>query len=280
MSAPEMDPQYEQRLRDEVIYLHSLWHQGPPTAVAPASSTAVRHQLQPAKATQFKKEKKRRGKSGKKSTKKPNNAAPESKSSPWPEWPCPTPPPPDFATGWPCLEAKSGAKTLSLSPEEQLKLAAKHAYQHAVKVVHEFFKSNCAEDSDGIDSSSDEDDELMEEDDGRKEYNFFFNVFKEDAGLREYYEKNFAKGEFSCLVCGALGGKKTGKKFKGCLPLVQHSITIAKTKKKKAHRAFGQTVCKVLGWDIDQLPAIVSLLSDKSSETLVISPYRNYSVLG
>ncbi|KAL0443603.1 UNVERIFIED_CONTAM: hypothetical protein Slati_2083000 [Sesamum latifolium] len=90
----------------------------------------------------------------------------------------------------------------------------------------------------------------------------------EDAELREYYEKNFAKGEFSCLVCGALGGKKTGKKFKGCLPLVQHSITIAKTKKKKAHRAFGQTVCKVLGWDIDQLPAIVSLLSDKSSETL------------
>ncbi|KAL0306583.1 UNVERIFIED_CONTAM: hypothetical protein Sradi_6075600 [Sesamum radiatum] len=263
-----MDPQYEQRLRDDVIYLHSLWHQGPPTATESASSTAVRHQLQPAKATQFKKEKKRRGKSGKNSTKKPNNAAPESKSSPGPEWPCPTPPSPDSATGWPSLEAKSDAKTLSLSSEEQSKLAAKHAHQHAVKVVHEFFMSNRADDSDGIDSSSDEDDELMEEDDGRKEYNFFFKVFKEDAGLREYYENNFAKGEFSCLVCGALGGKKTGKKYKGCLPLVQHSITIAKTKKKKAHRAFGQAVCKVLGWDIDQLPAIVSLLSDKSSETL------------
>ncbi|KAL0353835.1 UNVERIFIED_CONTAM: hypothetical protein Sangu_0964800 [Sesamum angustifolium] len=215
MTAPQMDPQYEQRLRDDVIYLHSLWHQGPPTAAESASSTAVRHQLQPAKATQFKKEKKRRGKSGKKSTKKPNNAAPESKSSPGPEWPCPTSPPPDSATGWPNLEAKSDAMTFSLSSEEQSKLAAKHAHQHAVKVVHEFFMSNRANDSDGIDSSSDEDDELMEEDDGRKEYNFFF-----------------------------------------------------KTKKKKAHRAFGQAVCKVLGWDIDQLPAIVSLLSDKSSETL------------
>ncbi|KAK4439118.1 hypothetical protein Salat_0246600 [Sesamum alatum] len=267
MAASPMDPQYEQRLRDEVIYLHSLWHQGPPTAAAPASSSAaVRHQLQPAKATQFKKEKKRRVKNGKKSTKKPNGAVPESKSSPGAEWPCPTPPP-DWATGWPSLEAKSDAKTLSLSPEEQSKLAAKHAHRHALKVVHEFFMGNNADDSDGIDSSSDEDDELMEEDDGREEYSFFFKVFKEDAELREYYEKNFAKGEFSCLVCGALGGKKTGKKFKGCVPLVQHSITIAKTKKRRAHRAFGQAVCKVLGWDIDQLPAIVSLLSDKSSET-------------
>lgn len=267
MNVPQMDPQYEQRLRDEVIYLHSLWHQGPPRAADSAS--IVRHHLQPSKATQFKKKKKRKGKSGKKSANKPNNTASESNSSRGAEWPCPTPPHPPSTTGWPSLEEKPNPKPLSLSPEEQSKLAAKHAHQHALKVAHEYFRSNNADDSDAIDSSSDEDDELMEEEYGREEYSFFFKVFKEDAELREYYEKNFAKGEFSCLVCGAVGGKKTGKKFKGCLPLVQHSITIAKTKKRRAHRAFGQAVCKVLGWDIDHLPAIVSLLSDKSGETQV-----------
>ncbi|KAJ6298197.1 hypothetical protein OIU76_019354 [Salix suchowensis] len=28
-------------------------------------------------------------------------------------------------------------------------------------------------------------------------------------------------------------------------------------RKKKAHRAYGQVICKVLGWDVDQLPTIV-----------------------
>ncbi|KAK6157356.1 hypothetical protein DH2020_011604 [Rehmannia glutinosa] len=257
-----MDPQYEQRLRDEVIYLHSLWHQGPPRPAA-----AVRHHLQPSQPTQFKKEKKNRRKRGKKSTNKPNDTAPESTSSPGAEWPLPTPPPPSSTAGWPSLEAKPDPKPITLSPEEQSKLASRHAHQHALKAVLEFFRYNNADDSDSIESSSDEDDELMEEDDGREEYSFFFKVFKEDNELREYYEKNFAKGEFSCLVCGALGGKKMGKKFKGCLALVQHSISIAKTKKRKAHRAFGQAVCKVLSWDINELSSIVSLLSDKSGET-------------
>ncbi|CAA0816044.1 Unknown protein [Striga hermonthica] len=105
------------------------------------------------------------------------------------------------------------------------------------------------------------DEDLMDGDDGREEYSFFYKVFKEDTELREYYEKNFVRGEFGCLVCGALGGKKTGKKYKGCLALVQHSINIAKTKKKTAHRAFGLAVCKVLSWDINELSSIVSLLA-------------------
>ncbi|KAI3457370.1 hypothetical protein Pfo_014033 [Paulownia fortunei] len=247
MAARPMDPEYEQRLRDEVIYLHSLWHQGPPRAAASASAPAVRQHLQPLKATQFKKEKKHRGKRGKKSTNKPNTA-PESNSSPGAEWACPTPPPPPSTDGWPSLEAKPDSKPLSLSPKDS---------RNWLQNMHISMLSSF---------SSDEDDELMEEDDGRQEYSFFFKVFKEDAELREYYEKNFAKGEFSCLVCGAVGGKKTGKKFKGCLALVQHSITISKTKKRRAHRAFGQAVCKILGWDINQLPSIFSLLSDNSGE--------------
>ncbi|KAG8387313.1 hypothetical protein BUALT_Bualt02G0008300 [Buddleja alternifolia] len=236
-----MDPNHEQRLRDEVIYLHSLWHQGPPRAAASAFTSAIRHNLQPPKITQFKKEKKPKGKRGKKSKNKPNNAAPEPNSSPGVEWSCPTPPPPS-TTGWPSLEPKPDSKPISLSPEEQLRVDSRNAHQHALKTVHEFFRSNHGDDSDATDSSSDDDDEMMGEDDGREDYGFFFKVFKEDTLLKEFYEKNFAKGEFSCLVCGALGGKGTGKKFKGCLALVQHSIAIAKTKKRRAHRAFGQAI--------------------------------------
>ncbi|XP_012848205.1 PREDICTED: uncharacterized protein LOC105968127 [Erythranthe guttata] len=265
-----MDPQYEQRLRDEVIYLHSLWHQGPPRAAAAAASSPARHHLQPANATQFKKVKNRGARNKKNTANNPATAAPEPISSPGIEWKCPTPPPPASASGgWPNLAAKPDPNPLPFSPEDQLKSAARRAHHHAIRAVHEFFRSNSDGDSDAIDSSSDEDDDddSMDEDCGRGEYSFFFNLFKEDAELRDYYAKNFAKGEFSCLVCGAVGGKKMGKKYTGCLPLVQHSISIGKTKKKKkAHKAFALAVCKVLSWDIDRLPAIVSSLSDKPRE--------------
>ncbi|KAL7129444.1 hypothetical protein ABFS83_13G066400 [Erythranthe nasuta] len=263
-----MDPQYEQRLRDEVIYLHSLWHQGPPRP----STAAARHHLQPANNTQFKKARNRGARNKKTTTNNPDAAAPEPISSPGIEWKCPTPPPPASTSGgWPNLAVKPNPNPLPFSPEDQLKSAARRAHHHAIRAVHEFFRSNSDGDSDAIDSSSDEEDDddsdSMDEDCGRGEYSFFFNLFKEDAELRDYYAKNFAKGEFSCLVCGAVGGKKMGKKYAGCLPLVQHSIWIGKTKKKKkAHKAFALAVCKVLSWDIDRLPAIVSSLSDKPRE--------------
>ncbi|KAL8032010.1 hypothetical protein ABFX02_13G065900 [Erythranthe guttata] len=266
-----MDPQYEQRLRDEVIYLHSLWHQGPPRA-ASAGAGAARHHLQPANNTQFKKVRNRGARNKKNTANNPDAAAPEPISSPGIEWKCPTPPPPASTSGWPSLAAKPDPNLLPrISAEDQLKSAARRAHHHAIRAVHEFFRSNSDGDSDSVDSGSDEDndggDDSMDEDCGRGEYSFFFNLFKEDAELRDYYSKNFAKGEFSCLVCGAVGGKKMGKKYAGCLPLVQHSISIGKTKKKKkAHKAFALAVCKVLSWDIDRLPAIVSSLSDKPRE--------------
>lgn len=240
-----MDPLFEQRLRDEVIYLHSLWHQGPPRPTA-----AARHHLQPSQATQFKKQKK----PNRNSTK---ITASESNSSPDSEWPCPAASPP--TAGWPCLEPQANPP---LSAEEEWKLAGIRAQKKALTAVQEFFN---ADDSDAIDSSSDDDDELTEENGS-----FFGRVLKEDTKLREYYEKSFANGEFSCLVCGALGRKRAVKKFKGCLPLLQHSITI-NSKKRRAHRAFGQAVCDVLGWDLDRLPAIVSMLSDKLGEVTIAS---------
>lgn len=244
-----------------------------PRAIASVTSTSasVHYHLQPSRPTQFKNKNKNKNSKCKSAKKLTDDAATESNSLHGAEWPCPSPPHLPSTSGWPTSWAtleKSILKPHLLSTEEQLILAGRHAHQHALKVVHGFFRTN---NSDEIDSGSDDDDdELMEEDSGSEEYSFFCKVFEEDTVLREYYLKNYAEGEFSCLICGAMGGKKTGKKFKGCSPLVQHLITIAKTKKRRAHRAFGRAVCKVLGWDIDHLPAIESMLSDKTGDTQVV----------
>ncbi|XP_073050498.1 uncharacterized protein [Primulina eburnea] len=260
-----MDPHYEQRLREEVIYLHSLWHQGPPR---PAAGAQAPNRLQPSNTAHFKREGRPKGRRGRKSKKIPHNEAPESKSSPGKEWPSIiTPSPAEATSSWGNLAAKPVQLPQSLSLEEQLKFAAKKAQSKALKTVSEFLKSNDGDtdsESGSIDSISDEDDEFMGENDGRQEYTFFLKVLMEDAELKDYYEKNFAKGEFNCLICCAVGGKNTGKKFKGCLPLVQHSITLGKTKRRRAHRAYGQAVCKIFGWDIDRLSTVASLLSDIS----------------
>lgn len=88
-----------------------------------------------------------------------------------------------------------------------------------------------------------------------EEYKFFLGVFVRDRKLRDYHDKNCANGDFCCFVCGE--GKKQVKKFKSCEGLLQHSISIAKTKRKRAHRALGLVLCKVFGWYVDRLPVIV-----------------------
>ncbi|KAG6395575.1 hypothetical protein SASPL_141698 [Salvia splendens] len=245
-----MDPLYEQRLRDEVLFLHSLWHQGPPTT----TPTPTPYHLHPSKSTHFKRNRA-----------KTRNTLPIPTPSRGLEWPCPASPPP--ATTWPTAPAPTPNPPPPLSSEEQLKLAAKRALHHALKAVREsLISSNNGpddSDSDEIESSDDDDGEPMDGNCGREGYSVFSKVL-EDATLKEYYAKNFVLGEFSCLVCGAVGGKNSGKKFKGCLPLLQHSISIEKTKRRGAHRAFAQAVCEVLGWDIHRLPEIGSKLSEKS----------------
>ncbi|KZV40127.1 hypothetical protein F511_40649 [Dorcoceras hygrometricum] len=243
-----MDPHYIQRLRDEVIYLHSLWHQGPPLISREREDDLAEEGGNPRKTN-------------------PNNQAPEPMSSPGKEWPFVTPPPAEATSSWGTLAAKPVQLHKSSSPEEQSKFSGRNAQMKALKTVRDFLMGNdddADSESGSIGSSSDEDDEFMEEDDGRKEYTFFLKVVTEDAELKDYYGKNYAKGEFICFICATVGGKNTGKRFKGCLPLVQHSITVAKTKRRRAHRAFGQAVCKILGWDIDRLSTVVSLLSDSS----------------
>lgn len=115
------------------------------------------------------------------------------------------------------------------------------------------------------DGEEDDDDDDEEEDDGDdvEEFELFMKLFEEDEELRNYYKKNCENGEFYCLVCGFLA-KKFGRKYKNCVALVQHSVTINNTKKKNAHRAYGQVICKVLGWDVHRLPSLPSVVGDAS----------------
>lgn len=89
-----------------------------------------------------------------------------------------------------------------------------------------------------------------------EEFKFFLRLFTEDSDLRKYYENNNREGDFYCLVCGGIR-KKMWKWFKDCIALLRHSMTIKKTKRKKAHKPYSHVICKVLGWDINRLPAIV-----------------------
>ncbi|KAA3462226.1 Methylthioribose-1-phosphate isomerase [Gossypium australe] len=102
-----------------------------------------------------------------------------------------------------------------------------------------------------------DDDDFDEEEEEKNEVDMFFmRIFVNNSELRGYYEENHEKGEFFCLVCGGIG-ENLGKKFQGCVGLVQHCMSISKTKCKTGHRAFGLVVCKVLCWDIDRLPVIL-----------------------
>lgn len=152
--------------------------------------------------------------------------------------------------------------TQSLSAKEQAKLTAMKIQIDLISKYREFFRES-------VGLHSDEDDECVDVDEGDKDYlveedgieesgdfKFFLNMFVDNSELRSYYERNHEVGDFICLVCGGIG-ERIGRKFKDCLGLVQHSTSISKTKKRKAHRAFAQVVCKVLAWDIDKLPAIV-----------------------
>ncbi|XP_058751828.1 uncharacterized protein LOC131624916 [Vicia villosa] len=249
-----MNPYDEQRLRDEVIYLHSLWHQGPPQQPIHSSSSShlqpLLHRrpfapyhtrsLPPVTTTAFKKTKNQKRK--KKKEPKPDSLewrGPQSSDSPQIGWPEPKPrsdPPPP------------------LQPQEKERLSAVQAQNKACIALKEFLSGSGSGDEED-DNEEDHDDDDDDSDARLVEFEeFFIRVFIEDNELLEYYQRCFENGEFCCLVCGA--GKKSGKKYKDCIGLVQHSISILRTANKKAHRAFGQAVCKVLGWDIHRLPTI------------------------
>lgn len=253
---------YEQGLRDEVIYLHSLWHRGPPPPPIPNPNPYRPNYLphfphNPSRnlhvfnPPSFKKSNRRN------QHYTPRNIAP-SLPDPGPEWPVDPPPPssPPGSSGW-VFEKKSPAETPKLSDIDESKVATVRLQQNVMNVCNDFFAKR-------VDSDGEEDDGFFGEDgvegsfnvDESEEFKFFFRLFVENRELRDFYEKKQENGAFYCLVCGSVG-KPGGKLFRSCLGLVQHANQILKTKRRRAHRAFGLTVCRVLGWDKTRLPIIV-----------------------
>ncbi|XP_059282761.1 uncharacterized protein LOC132036438 isoform X1 [Lycium ferocissimum] len=180
------------------------------------------------------------------------------------EWPCkPIIESSGWATKWPNDSTKSKLQTPLPTPQDE---AANNAQLPALLTVSKYLNSTLSQDDDEEFSEYIGEDGLVyfqNVDEGFQDYDFFVKLFKEDDGLRMYYEENKESGGvFCCLVC--CGVKEKGwKRFKDCASLVQHAISIAKTSKRRAHRAYCKVVCEILGWDVNKLPAIVISDSDK-----------------
>ncbi|KAK7272585.1 hypothetical protein RJT34_29280 [Clitoria ternatea] len=201
------------------------------------------------------------------------------------EWACESPNGgSSTASGWRSFDLKppSFPYSTSLSAEEQATVAVLHLQHKALEACQEFLGSKVDSDGDKDDSDdededdSDDEEESVDDYDSKEcvEYKFFEKVFAEDDGLRRYYKNNHKEGDFYCLVCGGIG-KKVWKRFKDCIGLIHHSTAIQRTKRTRAHRAYARVICKVVGWDIDQLPAIVLKDSDSSfagSRKLLVEP--------
>ncbi|XP_068653582.1 uncharacterized protein [Aristolochia californica] len=261
---------------EEVRYLHSLLRQGTPRSCnvnfSPMRSVAFKRESK-LKKKQEKKAKKKRDKILASQTQQEqlqNHPVSTVSDIEWPLNPVPEEPQAIGWPGWLCqIQDPRDAAAQPATAEELAKLSAIQMQKDAAKLFRDFFRK---ESSDGEDDKGDPMDEDEDEDSIPENLEFFLRIFSEDADLRGYYEKNWGQGEFSCLVCGGIG-VKLGKKFANCVGLVQHSISISKTTMRAPHRAFGQALCRVLGWEINRLPTIV-LSSVRLPGTL--TPDANY----
>lgn len=269
-----MDPYDERRLIEEVIYLHSLWRQGPPRNPNPNPRPNVNNPStilhQPSISTPFKNinAKKKKNKKKKKKIMANHENPLENSDILWQQTVVAESP--TSASGWPAFKPSScQAVKKPLSAEDEAKSLANKMQQKGLEASSNFFSRNCCldDDEDEYEDSDDDDDIDMDDCEECEEYKFFLNMFKEENDLRNYYEKNYEAGDFFCLVCCGIG-KKVWRRYKNCVAVVQHSVGIANTKKKIAHRAFGQVICKVLGWDINRLPTIVLSTSDTLTQSL------------
>ncbi|AEE36156.1 hypothetical protein ISN45_At01g069620 [Arabidopsis thaliana x Arabidopsis arenosa] len=274
----------DESLKQEVIYLHSLWHQGPPTRKPiPSPNFNLIHDpiqrprpnyIPPSDLQLLSRYGAVTPQIISRNPNNPqnlynNNKRPRPDSGR--EWPVnDVPQPPSTGSGWP--EYRPCKKTRPISAEEKEKLAANMLQRDIHRTCREFFGRKSGEEDSSVaggdESEIDEGDEDQslekEESSSSKEFQFLSRVFEENVKLKEYYEKNTGNGEFWCLVCGGIG-EKSCRKFKSCLALIQHSLTIHKTDLKIQHRALAQVVCNVLGWDVNN--PVVS--SQKDSQTVV-----------
>ncbi|KAI4374681.1 hypothetical protein MLD38_012648 [Melastoma candidum] len=246
-----MDP-YEERLRDEVIYLHSLWHQGPPSRrpskpnpnPIPVSRTSNR----------FKKQLHRHG------HKHPSPPAQQAYSAEWPVDTRPTKSPPPWSPHAPT--AHSAPTPEAGSQKQQAKLPPGRMQWEFLDTFRKFLGITNGENHADNNRDEDEDDAGVVAVEECREYAFFLEVFVNNAQLREYFEKHYEKGEFWCFAC------VKNKKFKSCHSLLQHAITVSKTAWKRAHKALALVVCRVLGWDLERLP-VIELKGQPLSQSLL-----------
>ncbi|XP_066315065.1 uncharacterized protein [Miscanthus floridulus] len=223
--------------------------------LSPAPNPSGHHQqpLRLVKSTAFKREERRKRKDRKRQERladelarwQPLGAPPPlpaatgsmspSRAQPDTPWPCDPPPPPDpaeadsWSWGPPAIPSPT-------PPQPTVEVAAAvplHPQAVAVRSCRAFFASQI------------EDDE--EEENGGNAARFFSELLGSDTALRGFYEAERDKGQFLCLVCEG-SGAMVGKRFAGCAALVQHAGSIARTKRRLAHRAFADAVGLLLGW--------------------------------
>ncbi|XP_038985121.1 uncharacterized protein LOC103707327 isoform X2 [Phoenix dactylifera] len=275
MDLGHLTPALERLYIDEVLHLHSLWHRGPQRNPNPHPNPTLRPATSAAFKKEAKKKKKSKSKWEKKWERKKQQQQTSAAASDQPpvkvvEWPRnPTPEKYAAMATWTDIAPPPAASQPRppASAEERARVTADLAQQSGLKTCEDFFSrkdgSDDGEEDEDEEDSMDENEEETEEGD----FKFFLRLFNGDRELREYYEKNWEKGDFSCLVCGATGVKKW-KRFGNCVGLIQHSNSISKTKRREAHRAFARAVCEVLVWDINRLPSIAFDLGNSLGQSL------------
>ncbi|WOK95653.1 hypothetical protein Cni_G04360 [Canna indica] len=153
-------------------------------------------------------------------------------------WPCEPLVPP--STSW---SSRPTPAAVPPPTEHELRAAAAGlAQRNALRSTLAFFSRDDGSDADEEDSTEEEGAFLA----------FFTELFEKDCELRDYYKGNHEKGEFRCLVCGGIR-EKAWRRFDSCAALVHHSTAVSRTKKRHAHREFAVAVCRLLGWDADEL---------------------------
>jgi hypothetical protein len=227
---PRLPPgERDRRLAEEVLYLHSLWRRGPPAAAPTQSRSAGRVTT----------ESKRRRLDSAAAAAEPQDTGPE--------WePAPSPPNSSPKT-WP--EAAPASSPSSVKPQPPPSPGAL-AQREALRAAAEFFSNR---------GSSDEDDDGGCGSESEREQDaagFITGLFERDAALRGHYERGCEEGQFACMACAG-GTRKPGRRFRGCVALVQHARAATRYGRPRAHRALAAVVCRVLGWDIARLPSIV-----------------------
>ncbi|KAI0491307.1 hypothetical protein KFK09_025567 [Dendrobium nobile] len=251
----------ENWLRDEVLYLHGLWHRGSHPLSIVNSNINHKHpltHLRPRFSSRLRKDKKNQRRQKKKAVVSEK------------EWPCDHVPDPNHAvdTSWPEPQPKLAPRLPSA--EYLASDLAARAQKNGVVACGRFFSNKDGDnDSDEGDSAGELEEEDVEEEEEVEEraFKFFLEIFTTDNELRRYYEENHEKGEFLCLVCEGSGAKK-GRMYGDCVGLVQHCSNVSKTGRRAAHRGLAKTLCRVVGWNFDRLPMIVLDLEETLGQTL------------